>query len=1457
MYSWTANTGANAGLPVNAGTPLNNNDKITVNPQVTTTYTAIATNTAGCSSTSTVTVNVFPTPEITITADYCPNDVVGTPQNEANMVQLSASSSNVAINSWLWSNGATTSSIYVDVANYYQVIGTSVNGCPGSASINVSQELVVNGNFTQGNVGFDTDYTYRADVAGNNELVDDSIGPGNPPAWVNGYSITTNANNVHGNFWGRDHTQNTTGAQNFMVVNGHGTDYVVWKQTVTVEPNSTYYFSAWGMSLNNAGPFARLQFRVNGVTVGSILELTSHAENNNQSSDNWQRFWGSWNTGTTSGDILIEIINLENSFGGNDFGIDDISFGTLSTFITLTSNPVTENQTVCQNTPITNITYDIGGGLTPPSISGLPNGLTTTYNGLVYTITGTPTEWGTFNYTIETGSDCGEPKTATGTITVQQAPTATITPISPVVCRNDNFVTVSATFGGSATGGNWSGGSGTGSFQNVTTSGNTVTAEYHFGTENSTTLTFTAFAPIGSVCTNYSTTVPISINTINPRTITTASQTVCMPTNIAISLTALTAQATIGATISYQWESSTVDCNNGFSDITVDGNNVSYVIPAGLSETTYFRRKSTSTLNGVSCSLYTNCVEIIANQVITSATISSDQTICNGGTPAPLSVIIPATVPAGATLAYQWQRSNATCSGNGTDIAGETNLTFTPPALTTTSYYRLKVTSTLNGRVCTDYSNCITITVNPIVSAGTISGNRTVCYGGDPIAFTGTTVANATYQWQNSTDNVNFIDISGATNAGYDEPGPVYQSTFYRRVVFVTTNGVTCQAITNFVKVTVNELTTEPVINGDQSACNAAERTALSIVTLATAVDHSTGTPATIGYRWQISTTGCAGTWTDISGATGTTYTPTGAFTTTTYYRVRVTIGGLDCGNYSNCVTVTYNGKTWNGSANTDWNNPNNWTPNGIPSAIHCVTIPNVTNDPIIQGTNYDAFAYNLSILAGGKLEIDSSNNITVTDFVNVNATGLFDIKNNANLIQINNGDINTGNIKYTRITRPMTRYAYVYWGSPVEQNIISQIPTQFDLKYKWEPNTGIPDGTWLPLSATTRGEGFITRVRNVAPFNTGIGTITFPFIGKPNNGIIDVNVLSYDNSSMVSANTALLANPYPSVIDAEEFLTHPNNTELGGTLFFWTSVSQYSGSGPYNTQDYASWNLTGGTVTANPPVSDPLESLRPNGKIAAGQGFFAQVFADGQISFENYMRESGNNSHFYRTNGNLAEKHRIWLNLYDNNKFRQTLVGYIAGATDEFDRLYDGDTFTSNEINIYSLLDDRALVIQGKALPFEDTDIIPLGYKITTAGSYNISIDELDGIFAGNQNIYLKDNLLNTIHDIKASHYTFVTGSGTFNDRFELVFQANALGIDNPTSTVAQAYIKDETLYINATKNIQEIILFDIAGKKLTTFVNNIPVNSFKTEFNYPNGVYIAKVIMDDNSIVNVKIGN
>jgi hypothetical protein len=164
-------------------------------------------------------------------------------------------------------------------------------------------------------------------------------------------------------------------------------------------------------------------------------------------------------------------------------------------------------------------------------------------------------------------------------------------------------------------------------------------------------------------------------------------------------------------------------------------------------------------------------------------------------------------------------------------------------------------------------------------------------------------------------------------------------------------------------------------------------------------------------------------------------------------------------------------------------------------------------------------------------------------------------------------------------------------------------------------------------------------------------------------------------------------------------------------------------------------------------------------------------------------MRVTDYNTQFFRMantqtvqNEPAHESHRVWLNLYNETNFRQMLVGYIEGATNDFDRLYDGDSFTSNEINLYSILSGRNLVIQGRALPFEAADVIPLGYKITSGGTYSIAIDETDGIFAGQQVVYLRDNVLNITHDLKGSAYSFLSDTGTFNNRFELVFSGTAL---------------------------------------------------------------------------------
>jgi hypothetical protein len=87
--------------------------------------------------------------------------------------------------------------------------------------------------------------------------------------------------------------------------------------------------------------------------------------------------------------------------------------------ITLTSASGTDAQLVCINTAIIDITYSIGGGGTGAGVTGLPSGVNGVYNAGVFTISGTPTVPGTFNYTVTTTGTCF-PASASGTITVHQ-----------------------------------------------------------------------------------------------------------------------------------------------------------------------------------------------------------------------------------------------------------------------------------------------------------------------------------------------------------------------------------------------------------------------------------------------------------------------------------------------------------------------------------------------------------------------------------------------------------------------------------------------------------------------------------------------------------------------------------------------------------------------------------------------------------------------------------------------------------------------------------------------------------------------------------------------------------------------------------------------------------------------------------------------------------------------------
>lgn len=163
----------------------------------------------------------------------------------------------------------------------------------------ITNNLIINGNFTMGNVGFTSAYTYTTNL------------------WPEAtYCIGTNPNTFHSNFAAcGDHT---TGSGNMMVVNAAGTpNVVIWQQTVPVVAGANYVFSCWLASVHASSP-AQLQFFVNGVQIGPVFGASA-------TTCNWNMFYNTWFSGISTS-AIISIRNQNTSLSGNDFAIDDLYF---------------------------------------------------------------------------------------------------------------------------------------------------------------------------------------------------------------------------------------------------------------------------------------------------------------------------------------------------------------------------------------------------------------------------------------------------------------------------------------------------------------------------------------------------------------------------------------------------------------------------------------------------------------------------------------------------------------------------------------------------------------------------------------------------------------------------------------------------------------------------------------------------------------------------------------------------------------------------------------------------------------------------------------------------------------------------------------------------------------------------------------------------------------------------
>ncbi|HRA71383.1 MAG TPA: T9SS sorting signal type C domain-containing protein [Flavobacterium sp.] len=585
-----------------------------------------------------------------------------------------------------------------------------------------------------------------------------------------------------------------------------------------------------------------------------------------------------------------------------------------------------------------------------------------------------------------------------------------------------------------------------------------------------------------------------------------------------------------------------------------------------------------------------------------------------------------------------------------------------------------------------------------------------------------------------------------------------------------------------------------------------------------------TGNIGTI--QWQSSTDNL--TFTNIDGETANTLSDTaiGILTTTKYFRAVVT-NGVSPSVTSETVEILISTTTWNGST---WDN-------GAPTS---------TTSAIISG-NYnvseDINACSLTVNNNAVVTIPSGYNVTLNGAITVDS-GSFTLNDIANLIQLT--DVaNSGNITVNRNSAALLRLDYTLWSSPVTNDSLYlqafSPATNTNRFYNYSTLTNLY--TAIASPSTTKfglGQGYLIRMPNDASSTVRTNYLGV-FTGVPNNGNIPISMINGGEGKRFN----LIGNPYPSPVNVAQFVAD-NAANITGTLYFWRKTN--------NAESPSYCTMVAGTFIWNgeSQVEDP------KGIIQSGQGFFVEALNSATtVVFNNGQRTAVNTNQFFKTKA--IERNTIWLNATNTTgAFSQMAVGYITDATLGVDE-FDGKHYNDGAIALNSFLDNTDYVIQGRPLPFDGADVVPLSFKATNAGDYTIAIDHVDGLFTSSQDIILKDSDNGIETNLKLNSYTFSAPAGRTNSRFSLKYQ-KTLGIATATFDENSVVVFQNQGKINIKLNVSSIDnvkLYDIRGRLL---VEKTKVNANETSIEsskYANQVLIVKITSTDDKVLSKKIVN
>lgn len=574
-----------------------------------------------------------------------------------------------------------------------------------------------------------------------------------------------------------------------------------------------------------------------------------------------------------------------------------------------------------------------------------------------------------------------------------------------------------------------------------------------------------------------------------------------------------------------------------------------------------------------------------------------------------------------------------------------------------------------------------------------------------------------------------------------------------------------------------------------------------------------------------------------------------------------------------------------------------------------------------------------LFIDADKSLTINGDNSVTNSWYLQLDGT--LDLKNDSQLIQTINSDLVTSaDGKILRRQEGSTNYYwYNYWSSPVGNMAVTELtdnnantnninnttfsinmlkdgsgtPFEFTNAYnqagkisrRWlyTFQNGLTYWNWVALnenSAIQPGFGYTQKGTG----NTGTEQ-QYIFEGKPNNGTILINAddIDGDDSGVgesvkdISLTTSLVGNPYPSALDAQQFIAD-NDGIISGTILLWEqwagsshSLSQYQGGYGYINQ----MTTVRAYQHADIPIADQAQTSgikRPTNFIPVGQGFFVEVINDGNIEFNNgqrvFIKESDvlfdqenpdyadYGSSFFRssetetssdTEENLFQIIRLEFGTSQGST-RRFALGFGDNATDGLDYGLDGGLIIDKpEDDMGSLLDGKQYVIQALS-PITPEKVVDLTFNASGSHSYNLKIVGLENI-PDDQEIYLKDNLTGSYFDLKNNtQYDFTSEAGEFNDRFEITFQTedtlSSDTIENTNEVLIYVNKNENNLYVkHLTNQAKQLSILNTVGQVIKTYYNidNQSLENGLSISNLSSGVYLINIQTDTNQSIDKKV--